>query len=110
MVANPFFSPVVRLQTARGHHVIADGPYSFVRHPGYLAMLISVPASALAIGSWLALIPPACFGLVILRRTQLEDEFLKKEPAGYAVYARRVPARLLPVLRAFRSHYAHPRP
>ena len=110
MVVNPFFSPSVRLQTERGHQVIADGPYRFVRHPGYLAMLMSVPASALAIGSWLALPPAAAFAVVILRRTQLEDEFLKKYLPGYSYYASRVPGRLLPVLRTFRSPYAQNEP
>jgi len=33
MVVNPFFSPVVRIQTERGHRVITDGPYRFMRHP-----------------------------------------------------------------------------
>jgi len=28
MLVNPFFSPVIRLQTERGHHVIAEGPYA----------------------------------------------------------------------------------
>ena len=68
MIVNPFFSPVVRLQTERGHRVIADGPYRFMRHPGYLAMMIYLPASALSIGSWLALIPASCFVLTMLRR------------------------------------------
>ena len=98
MVVNPFFSPVVRLQTERGHHVITEGPYRFVRHPGYLAMLMSVPASALVIGSWLALAPAAAFASVILRRTRLEDEFLKKYLPGYAYYASQVPGRLLPTI------------
>jgi len=110
MVANPFFSPAVRLQTERSHHVIADGPYRFVRHPGYLAMLISVPASALAIGSWAALIPAAAFALVIVRRTQLEDEFLQMELLGYAEYAHRVPDKLLPAIRTFRRPYAQNKP
>jgi protein-S-isoprenylcysteine O-methyltransferase Ste14 len=57
MLVNPFFSPAVRLQTERGHHVIAEGPYQFVRHPGYAATLVAVPASAIARGSWIALIP-----------------------------------------------------
>ena len=95
MVVNPFFSPIVRLQAERGHHVIADGPYRFTRHPGYLAMLISVPASSLAIGSWIALIPATCFVLVILRRAQIEDEFLQKNLPDYAEYARLVPGTLI---------------
>ena len=77
MIVNPFFSPVVRLQTEFCHRVIADGPYRFMRHPGYFAMVISVPSSALAIGSWLALIPACGFVFVILRRASLEDKFLR---------------------------------
>jgi protein-S-isoprenylcysteine O-methyltransferase Ste14 len=49
MAVNPFFSPVVRIQSERGHHVVTKGPYRFVRHPGYLAMLIAMPTSAIAI-------------------------------------------------------------
>lgn len=91
MIVNPFFSPVVRVQIEHRHHVIENGPYRFMRHPGYLTMSISVPASALAIGSWLALVPGVAFVLLIRRRAQFEDEFLKKNLSGYADYARRVP-------------------
>ena len=90
MVVNPFFSPTLRIQTERGHRVIADGPYRFIRHPGYLAMSISILASTLAIGSWIALIPAGAFVLVIRRRAQLEDEFLRNNLSGYIAYARRV--------------------
>ena len=33
MAANNFYSRVVRIQKDRGHHVVTDGPYRFVRHP-----------------------------------------------------------------------------
>src|SRR5574341_1226283 len=36
MYANRFFSQVVRIQTERGHVAVTDGPYRYVRHPGYL--------------------------------------------------------------------------
>ena len=49
MIVNPFFSPLLRIQTERGHHLIAKGPYQLMRHPGYLAMCISVPSTALAV-------------------------------------------------------------
>lgn len=94
MIANPFFSPVVRIQTEAGHRLIANGPYRFMRHPGYAAMLISLPASALAIGSYIALLPALAFILVISWRTQLEDQFLKANLPGYAEYAEHVPAGL----------------
>jgi protein-S-isoprenylcysteine O-methyltransferase Ste14 len=99
MIVNPFFSPVVRLQAECGHRVIADGPYRFVRHPGYFAMLISIPASALAIGSFVALIPAIGFAWVIHQRTQIEDQFLKANLPGYAEYTERVPAGL-PFMRS----------
>lgn len=91
MIVNPFFSPVVRVQIEHCHHLIDNGPYRFMRHPGYFAMSISVPASALAIGSWLALVPAFAFVLLIQRRAQFEDEFLRKNLSGYVDYARRVP-------------------
>lgn len=103
MIVNPFFSPSVRLQTERSQYVIQDGPYTSMRHPGYFAMSISVPAAALAIGSWLALVPAVAFVLLIQRRAQFEDEFLKKNLPGYADYARRVPARLMPRLGEIRG-------
>ena len=96
MIVNPFFSPVIRLQKERNHRIITRGPYGLVRHPGYLAMLIAIPASALALGSWLALIPGAAFSAVITRRTAYEDRFLKANLPGYADYSGRVRYRLLP--------------
>jgi len=94
MIVNPFFSPLVRLQTERGHRVIQHGPYRFMRHPGYLAMCAAIPTSALAIGSWLALAPAAGFIAVIVRRAQLEDEFLTTNLRGYKTYAAFVPSGL----------------
>jgi len=94
MIVNPFFSPALRIQAERGHAVIARGPYRFIRHPGYLAMLIAVPASALALGSWLALIPAFAFSAVIIRRTAREDCFLKQNLLGYFGYNELVRFRL----------------
>src|SRR5581483_1291731 len=102
MVVNPFFSPDIRLQPERGHRLITCGPYRLLRHPGYLAMLVAVPASALAIGSWLALLPAAAFCLVILKRVGAEDEFLQKNLAGYSEYMSRIRGRLFPRMGSLR--------
>jgi len=40
MWTNRFFSSVVRIQTERGHHVVQEGPYRFVRHPGYVGVIL----------------------------------------------------------------------
>ena len=99
MIVNPFFSPVVRLQPESGHRVITAGPYRFMRHPGYFAMLISIPASALAIGSFIALIPAIGFAWVIHQRTRIEGQFLKTNLPAYQEYTERVPAGL-PFIRS----------
>ena len=96
MRANRFFSPVVRVQTERGHRVIDRGPYGTIRHPGYLGMIVSVMCSGLVLGSWLGFALAALYSALILRRVFFEDAFLKVNLAGYADYAQRVPYRLIP--------------
>jgi protein-S-isoprenylcysteine O-methyltransferase Ste14 len=103
MIVNPFFSPALRIQAERGHSLITRGPYRFLRHPGYLAMLIAVPASALAIGSWRALIPAAGFCLVIVRRARKEVEFLGQNLLGYTEYMERLRGGLFPRLNGIRA-------
>ena len=83
MRANRFFSPVVRVQSERGHRVVDRGPYGTIRHPGYLGMIISVLCSGLVLGSWLGFTLAAVYAAMILRRVFFEDAFLKANLAGY---------------------------
>ena len=98
MIVNRFFSAVIRLQEDRGHHLITGGPYRFVRHPGYTGVAVGVLSSPLALGSWLSAVPVVVFVLLILRRTILEDSFLRQSLAGYPEYAAEVRFRLIPGL------------
>jgi protein-S-isoprenylcysteine O-methyltransferase Ste14 len=98
VAVNRFFSPVVRIQKERGHHVVTRGPYRYVRHPAYLAMIVALPFSALALGSGWSLLPAGAFALLVVRRTALEDRTLRQELDGYAGYAERVRYRLVPGL------------
>jgi protein-S-isoprenylcysteine O-methyltransferase Ste14 len=98
MRANRFYSSVVRVQTDRGHHTVADGPYRFVRHPGYTATLFAMLSGGVALGSWLAMLPILGFAATFVRRTLLEDRLLQLELPGYAAYAQRVRSRLIPGL------------
>lgn len=95
---NRFFSSVVRIQTDRGHHLVTDGPYRYVRHPGYLGMLLSYPAIGLAIGSWWALIPGVLSAAVVVRRMLVEDRHLQQHLPGYQAYAAVVRGRVIPRL------------
>ncbi|HEV2419978.1 MAG TPA: isoprenylcysteine carboxylmethyltransferase family protein [Terriglobia bacterium] len=96
MAVNPFFSTAIRIQPERRHELVTSGPYSFVRHPGYLAMTIIMPATALTLGSVIALIPALSYSVLILHRTVSEDLFLTEELRGYVGYATAVPFRLIP--------------
>jgi protein-S-isoprenylcysteine O-methyltransferase Ste14 len=96
MSMNRFFVPVIRVQPERGHQVVSTGPYARIRHPGYAGMALFAPASALALGSWLALLPGVVLASLFVARAAHEDRFLLGHLEGYAGYAARVPWRLLP--------------
>lgn len=99
MRVNRFFSSVVRIQSDRGQYVVTTGPYAVIRHPGYLAGIVVVVASGIALGSWIA----AAFLAVatipfLLYRAITEDRVLQAELPGYRDYAERVRWRLVPGL------------
>jgi protein-S-isoprenylcysteine O-methyltransferase Ste14 len=96
MVSNAFFSEGVRIQKERGHTVATEGPYRFVRHPGYSGAILSQLSTPFLLGSIWAMIPSvASAGLYVLR-TRLEDNTLIKELPGYLEYTRVTRFRLLP--------------
>jgi len=95
---NRFFSPVVRIQTERGHQLVTGGPYRLVRHPGYLGVFGLVILCGPALGSWWAMAPNAIAVLLLFRRTSIEDRFLHDHLGGYVDYAKRVRYRVLPGL------------
>ena len=96
MHVNPFFSSAVRIQNERGQRVISDGPYRWVRHPGYATAIPVLVASGLVLCSWLATALGAAGTLWLLRRTVVEDRLLRIALPGYADYARQVRWRILP--------------
>jgi protein-S-isoprenylcysteine O-methyltransferase Ste14 len=96
MVHNPHFERVVRIQHEREHRVVKTGPYSYVRHPGYLGSMLFYVAFPLISGSALALCGGTLGIIGILVRTSLEDRTLREELAGYAEYAQAVRYRLMP--------------
>jgi protein-S-isoprenylcysteine O-methyltransferase Ste14 len=93
---NRFFSAVVRIQTDRGHSVVTEGPYRFVRHPGYAGGAVTYISTALILGSWWALILVALILAISVYRTIREDGLLQDELPGYKEYAEQVKYRLIP--------------
>lgn len=96
MGANAYFSPVVRIQTERGHQVADGGPYRIVRHPGYVGAILFNLGIPLLLESWWALIPGLISVLLYIMRTSLEDQTLIEELVGYAQYADKVNYKLIP--------------
>lgn len=96
VAVNRFFSPVVRIQAERGHHLVNTGPYRYVRHPGYLGLFLALPTVALTIGSWWALVPALANSFLVLRRLLVEERYLKVNLAGYPDYIETVRYRLVP--------------
>jgi len=94
LAVNSFFSTSLWIQP--GHRLVTAGPYRFVRHPGYLAMLVTAPATPIALGSLAGLLPALAYEILILRRTMREDRFLWERLGGYAEYAGTVRDRIAP--------------
>jgi len=95
-ISNRFFSDVVRVQTDRGHTVVSDGPYRYVRHPGYVGIILFTLATSFLFGSLWTLIPGGLTALLIVVRTVFEDKTLLEGLDGYQEYAQCVRYRLLP--------------
>jgi protein-S-isoprenylcysteine O-methyltransferase Ste14 len=93
---NRFFSPVIRIQTERGHHVISSGPYRYIRHPGYAGGIVLFASGGLVLGSWLAGLIGIAIVVPVLIRTAREDRILHHQLEGYAAYAQTVRYRLFP--------------
>jgi protein-S-isoprenylcysteine O-methyltransferase Ste14 len=99
MRVNRFFSSVVRIQSDRGQFVVTIGPYAVIRHPGYLAGILVIVASGIALGSWLAAALLIVTSLpFLLYRAITEDRMLLAQLPGYREYAARVRWRLVPGL------------
>ena len=96
MAVNPFLSEQVRIQDDRGHQVVSEGPYKFVRHPMYVGVILAVICVPIVLGSYWAWIPASLIALLFIIRTALEDRTLQEELPGYREYAERVRFRLIP--------------
>lgn len=96
MVVNKFFETTVRVQKERRHGVVSKGPYSIVRHPGYVGMILYFGCAPLIIGSFYGLIPAMLLADAFVFRTYFEDRMLYEELPGYKEYTKKVRYRLIP--------------
>lgn len=92
---------VVAIQVTKGHRLVQEGPYAWIRHPIYTGN------AAAALGLSLLYLSPPLLALAVLLtilaayRGRLEDEFLRSPEAfgaEYEAYSTRT-GRFLPRLR-----------
>ena len=93
---NSFAAPVVKVQAERHHHVISTGPYAFVRHPMYSAIMLFFVGAPLLLGSWWGVAMAPLFAVLFAIRAGIEERALIAGLPGYADYAARVRYRLVP--------------
>src|SRR5215207_667211 len=87
---NSYLSPVVRIQEERGQTVVSTGPYHYVRHPMYAAIVIFIAGTALLLGSWYGLVLGLILVVMLVRRAVLEERTLRAELPDYAAYMAQV--------------------
>jgi protein-S-isoprenylcysteine O-methyltransferase Ste14 len=93
---NPYLSPAVRIQTERGQTVISTGPYRYVRHPMYAAVIPFIGGTTFLLASWYGLLLGAILVVGIAFRPVREERMLRLELPGYDAYMARVKYRLIP--------------
>lgn len=98
MTVNQHFEAVARIQSEKNHQVVSGGIYHYLRHPGYLGVIISFLAIPIALSSWVALLVGIIGAILFVVRTSLEDKMLQEELAGYKEFAQNTRYRLFPMI------------
>jgi protein-S-isoprenylcysteine O-methyltransferase Ste14 len=93
---NTFAAPQVRVQAARAHRVVTEGPYRIVRHPMYAGSILWLLGTPLLLGSWWGVVAVPLLVVGMAPRAVGEERMLRRELSGYDEYARRVRFRLIP--------------
>src|ERR1700738_4793989 len=91
---NTFTSATI--EVAENQKVISTGPYAIVRHPLYASASLYLLGTALALGSYWALIPTAAMIPFLIWRLFDEECFLATNLSGYIEYQKRVRHHLVP--------------
>ena len=87
------------LRVAEGQRLVDSGPYSIVRHPGYLGKMLIWAGFGVASGNLVtALLDPAMIVVVSLYRVSVEERMLVEELGEDYVRYRRRTRRVIPLV------------
>jgi protein-S-isoprenylcysteine O-methyltransferase Ste14 len=93
---NNYASRVIEVE--KEQRVISTGPYSLVRHPMYLGVIVMYLSTPVALGSFWGIIPFSILPAALVLRILNEEKVLKEQLPGYREYCGRVRYRLIPYL------------
>ena len=79
-----------------GGQLCVAGPYQFIRHPMYLAMLVTLGGFLLLNFCPIGLLAWLGLALVLERKANLEESLLVQHHAGYEGYCQRTKYRFIP--------------
>ena len=89
---NYFVSTGLGAQLFADHQLITSGPYTYVRHPMYLGLILAAFGSLLIYTTWTTVLF-ACFAPLIIFRTRGEETVLATEfGEQWLEYCQRVPS------------------
>ncbi len=84
------------VEVEKGQKVISTGPYSVVRHPMYVGVILMYGFIPTALGSYWALVCFLPVVAIIVLRTLNEEKVLSRDLEGYNNYMKKVKYRLIP--------------
>ena len=85
----------MRLVDRNPQPVVVTGPYRFIRHPNYVAVILDIAVVPLLVGApWTALLGSLANGLVLWRRIVAEEQHLMQNTAYRKAFEEK--ARLVP--------------
>ncbi|MBB5166107.1 isoprenylcysteine carboxylmethyltransferase family protein [Mycobacterium sp. AZCC_0083] len=93
-IQNGYAAANIKVESAQT--VVSTGVYSVVRHPMYFGNVVLMIGIPLALGSYWGLLFVIPGLAVLVTRILDEEKVLTQQLAGYADYAQRVHARLVP--------------
>lgn len=91
---NRFASRIIEVQN--GQRVITTGPYSLVRHPMYLGVMLIYFLTPLALGSYWALLSSIWIVPILAARIINEEKVLERDLPGYLEYQQKTRFRIIP--------------
>jgi protein-S-isoprenylcysteine O-methyltransferase Ste14 len=90
-IKNTNVAPLVK----QNAHLVTNGPYAFIRHPMYSAVLLAIWPLIIDQYSLLRLAAGLILTVILIIKMLYEESLLRKQFAGYEIYMRQT-KRLIP--------------